>query len=268
MAADLFKKQGEEYWKGRPNYPEELFQFISSNTPCHDLAWDVGTGSGQAAVSLAQIYKNVIATDTSQGQLDFAPPLPNVRYQCTPPDMSLSELENMVSKQGSVDLVLVAQAMHWFDLPTFYKQVKSVLKKPHGVIAAWCYTTPVVNDGVDSIFKRIYFVDSRAYWTHGRHLIVDKYRSIDFPFEPVDGADHTGPFEFKTERLMDLEEYLAYTKSASAYQTARDKGVELVTDDVFEEFKGAWNEDGNDKKIVKFPIYLRMGKVGSLNLHD
>lgn len=97
---------------------------------------------------------------------------------------------------------------------------------------------------------------------------MDKYRSIDFPFEPVDGADHTGPFEFKTERLMDLEEYLAYTKSASAYQTARDKGVELVTDDVFEEFKGAWNEDGNDKKIVKFPIYLRMGKVGGLNLVD
>lgn len=65
----------------------------------------------QARFQLAQIYKNVIATDTSQGQLDFAPPLPNVRYQCTPPDMSLSELKNMVSEQGSVDLVLVAQAM-------------------------------------------------------------------------------------------------------------------------------------------------------------
>ncbi|XP_058204524.1 uncharacterized protein LOC131318630 [Rhododendron vialii] len=268
MAADLFKKQGEEYWKGRPSYPEELFRFIASNTPSHDLAWDVGTGSGQAAASLAQIYKNVIATDTSQGQLDFAPKIPNVRFQCTPPDMSLSELSNMVSEQGSVDLVMVAQALHWFDLPTFYKQVNWVLKRPHGVIAAWCYTVPEVSDRVNSIFKRIYYVDSRAYWSSGRNLIVDQYRSIDFPFEPVDGADHTGPFEFKTERVMDLEEYLAYTISGSAYQTARDKGVELLSDDVIEEFKEAWNEDGNDKKVVKFPTYLRMGKVGESKLYD
>lgn len=94
---------------------------------------------------------------------------------------------------------------------------------------------------------------------------MDKYRSIDFPFEPVDGTDHTGPFEFKTERVMDLEEYLAYTMSGHAYQKARDKGVELLTDDVIEEFMGAWNEDGDDRRVVKFPVYLRMGKVGSLN---
>ncbi|KAA8518023.1 hypothetical protein F0562_015496 [Nyssa sinensis] len=261
--ADLFLKQGKDYSVSRPGYPEEVFQFIASKTPQHDLAWDVGTGSGQAAISLAGIYKNVIATDTSQNQLDFAPKLPNVRYQCTPPGMSTTELERNVAVPASVDVVTIAQALHWFDLPTFYQQVKWVLKRPHGVIAAWCYTTPEGNDNVDSIFRRVYFVDSRAYWSPGRNLVVDKYRSIDFPFEPVDGADHTGPFEFKTERLMDLDEYLAYTRSASAYQTARDKGVELLTDDVIEDFKRAWGEDGNGQKVVKFPVYLRIGKLGN-----
>ncbi|CAL5431119.1 unnamed protein product [Camellia sinensis] len=263
--ADLFKKQGKLYWKSRPSYPEELFQFIASKTPSHDLVWDVGTGSGQAARSVAAIYKNVIATDTSQGQLDFAPNLPNVQYRCTPPNMSLTELENMVSEQTSVDLVAIAQALHWFDLPTFYQQVKWVLKKPDGVIAAWTYTMPEVNDGVDSIFRRVYFVDSRPYWDSGRNLVVDKYKSINFPFEPVDGVDHTGPFEFKIEWLMDLEDYLTYTRSGSAYQTAHDKGVELLTEDVVEEFKRAWNEDGNGQMVVKFPVYLRIGKVGNLN---
>ncbi|XAR62342.1 hypothetical protein NMG60_11017068 [Bertholletia excelsa] len=250
MASDLFQKQGKIYRKSRPNYPEELYQFIASKTPFHHLAWDVGTGSGQAAVALAGIFKNVVATDTSQGQLDFAPKLPNVRYQRTPPNMSAAELEQQVSDQGGVDLVTVAQAMHWFDLPSFHREGA---------------TTPEISDKVDSIFNRVYFMDSRSYWSSGRNLIVDRYRSIDFPFEPADGCDHMGPFEFKAERLMDLEDYLAYTRSGSAYRTARDKGVELLTDDVVEEFKQAWGDGGNCQKIIKFPVYLRIGKVGNLN---
>lgn len=49
MAA-LFNKQAEKYAATRPSYPDELFDFIASKTPRHDLVWDVGTGSGQAAV--------------------------------------------------------------------------------------------------------------------------------------------------------------------------------------------------------------------------
>nr|POE52738.1 hypothetical protein CFP56_23153 [Quercus suber] len=49
--ADLFIKQAEQYAEGRPSYPPELFEFIASKTPSHDLAWDVGAGSGQAARS-------------------------------------------------------------------------------------------------------------------------------------------------------------------------------------------------------------------------
>ena len=37
----------------------------------------------------------------------------------------------------------------------------------------------------------------------------NKYRTIDFPFEPADGEVNTGPFEFLTERVtervMDLD---------------------------------------------------------------
>jgi hypothetical protein len=47
--AKLFIKQAENYAKGRPSYPPELFEFIASKTSCQNLAWDVGTGSGQAA---------------------------------------------------------------------------------------------------------------------------------------------------------------------------------------------------------------------------
>ncbi|GAV81496.1 Methyltransf_11 domain-containing protein [Cephalotus follicularis] len=260
--AELFIKQAKQYAKGRPSYPQELFQFIASKTPIHDLAWDVGTGSGQAAQSLAKIYKNVIATDTSPKQLEYAIKLPNIRYQHTPPTMSLAELEQNVAAHSSVDLVTIAQALHWFDLPIFYQHVSWVLKKPHGVIAAWCYTTPQVNDSVDAVFEPFYSIDCEPYWDPARKLVDNKYMSIHFPFEAVDGTDNTGPFEFVTERTMDLEDYFTYLRSWSAYQTARDQGVDLLNNGVMEKFKCAWNEDGHSKKVVKCSVYLKIGRVG------
>ncbi|XP_052187068.1 uncharacterized protein LOC127797910 [Diospyros lotus] len=263
--AELFLRQGKHYAAGRPSYPAELFRFIASKTPCHDLAWDVATGTGQAASSLAGIYKNVIASDASQKQLDFAPKLPNVRYQCTPPTMSTAELNTYIAAEGSLDLVTIAQAMHWFDLPIFYQQVKRLLKPSHGILAAWCYTMPEINDGFDAIFRQFYLVDCSPFCNSARELVDNKYTTIDFPFEPVDGTDHTGPFEFASEKLMDLDNFLTFIRSWSAYQIAKEKGIELLTDDLINNFKRAWSEDGNDRKVLKFPIHLRIGKVTSLN---
>jgi hypothetical protein len=100
--------------------------------------------------------------------------------------------------------------MHWFDLHAFYQQVKWILKKPNGVIAAWCYTVPEVNDSVDSVLNPFYSIDSDPYWEPQLKLIDDKYMSIGFPFEPVEGADHTGPSKFVAEKLMNLDEYFTY----------------------------------------------------------
>lgn len=138
-----------------------------------------------------------------------------------------------------------------------------MLKKPNGVIAAWCYTIPRVNNVVDTVFDRFYTVDVDPYWDPQRKLVDNKYRSIDFPFAPVDGEDNTGPFEFTTERLMDLDGFFTYIRSWSAYQTAKEKGVELLSDDVIAAFREAWNDGGDGNKAVKFPVNLRIGRVGN-----
>ncbi|CAN1144686.1 Putative methyltransferase DDB_G0268948 [Linum perenne] len=257
----LFIKQAKEYAKTRPTYPHQLFQFIASTTPFHHLVWDVGTGSGQAAQSLAGIYKNVIATDTSETQLQFAPKLPNVQYRHTPPVITISDLPRFVGEESTVDLVTVAQALHWLDLPEFYRQVRWVLKKPHGVIAAWCYGTPETNSGVDSVFNHFYAVESAPYWDPQRKLVDDGYKGVYFPFEEVVEGEGTGPLRFVTEKLMDLDGFFTYLRSWSAYQTAKEKGIELLGDDVIHKFTSVWEEDGVVEKLVRFPVYLRIGKV-------
>lgn len=54
--AELFVNQGKEYAIARPSYPPQLFQFIASKTPSHNLVWDVATGSGQAAKSVCSLF--------------------------------------------------------------------------------------------------------------------------------------------------------------------------------------------------------------------
>lgn len=60
---DLFSENANLDAAARPRYPEELFTFIAAQAPARNRAWDCGTGSGQAAVSLAERFAEVVATD-------------------------------------------------------------------------------------------------------------------------------------------------------------------------------------------------------------
>ncbi|XP_042020335.1 putative methyltransferase DDB_G0268948 [Salvia splendens] len=261
--AELFVKQAKEYSESRPTYPQQLFDFIASKSISNDLAWDVGTGTGQAALSLAAIYNNVITTDTSPAQLELAAPHPNITYRCTTTVVAMDELQTKVGSQSTFDLVAVAQAMQWFDRLAFYDRAKWLLKKPGGVLAAWCYTTPEVVATIDAVFHIFYTVDSQPYWDSARGACGRKYETAEFPFEPVDGHKDTWPVPFNAEKEMDLEGFFTYLRSWSAYQTAKEKGVELLTGDVVDRFTAAWSGDGVTRKTKVFPVYLRIGKVGS-----
>ena len=159
----------------------------------------------------------------------------------------------------------MTQGVHWFDFPNIVRQVEWARKEPNEVIAAWCYAVPESNPSLDSVFQRFYELYSDPYWEPERKLVDKKYETIDFPFEPVDGVDHTGPFQFKAETVMDLEGFFTYISSWSSYQTAKEKGVELLNENVVKDFTSAWNEDGISKKVVTSPIHLRIGKVGNLH---
>lgn len=138
--AGLFDKQAEIYLQARPTYPPEWFSLFAERTTHHSLAWDAGTGNGQAAVAVANHYNQVIATDVSQAQLSFAKPHPKIKYLHTPLSMSDDELVTLLGGEGSVDLVIVATAIHYFDLDRFYNIVNRVLRKPGGLIAVWRYS--------------------------------------------------------------------------------------------------------------------------------
>ena len=52
---ELFVKQAEVYRRARPRCPVEVISYFASLTPSHELAWDVGTGNGQAAAMVRHL---------------------------------------------------------------------------------------------------------------------------------------------------------------------------------------------------------------------
>ncbi|KAH9329967.1 hypothetical protein KI387_002075, partial [Taxus chinensis] len=126
----------------------------------------------------------VIATDISKQQLELAQYHPRVTYALTQDVLTDQALQSTVGMDGSVDLVTVAMAVHWFDLDTFYSQVKRILRKPGGVIAVWGYSGPRVSPAVDAVYKK--FVEStRGHWNPKKGYVVEGYRTLPFPFQPV-----------------------------------------------------------------------------------
>jgi methylase of polypeptide subunit release factors len=101
---DHFSRQAADYAKFRPDYPRELFDYLGRIAPSHQLAWDCGTGNGQAAVALASAFDRVVATDASEKQITNADPHERVEYRVAPAEDSGIESETL-------DLIVVAQAL-------------------------------------------------------------------------------------------------------------------------------------------------------------
>ena len=123
---DHFSKQAAAYQTYRPHYPEALFRHIASHVSRHEMAWDCATGNGQAAHGMVPFFDKIIATDASEKQIEQAAPHPQIEYLIAP-------AEDVPLQRQSMDLVLVAQALHWFDWPKFYDEVRRVVR-PGGLV--------------------------------------------------------------------------------------------------------------------------------------
>ncbi len=194
---DHFSTQAATYAAARPTYPEALFSFLAAQSPAMETALDVATGNGQAALGLAPHFTRVIACDASQAQIDKAQPADNVTYHCAGADA-------LPVEDGSIDLITVAQALHWFPLDEFYAEVRRVLK-PGGLIAAISYGVQQFDDpALNAAIHALYDGVLGDYWPPERFHIETEYRDLPFPFEQLETPDFPMPATWTLNSLERL----------------------------------------------------------------
>lgn len=243
---DHFSQQAKIYAAYRPGYPETLFQWLASQNPVHDCVWDCGTGNGQAATVLARYFKQVVATDASAAQIAAAPVVDRVEFRVAPAERS-------GLPDHSVDLITVAQALHWFDLDAFYAEAKRVLKDG-GVLAAWTYgVIELADERINPWVQHFYYDVVGPYWPPERRHVETGYRDLPFPFSLIDT-----PAMFMEERwpLAALGGYLRSWSATQRYANA--KGEDPVA--ALESQIKALGVDADEVFLIRWPLSLRVGR--------
>jgi len=241
---DHFSKQAADYAKFRPRYPHEMFEYLGSVAPRRQLAWDSGTGNGQAAVGLASVFDRVIATDASEKQISNAEPHERVEYR-------IASAEESGLESDTIDLIMVAQALHWFDLPRFYEEVPRVLKSK-GVFAASAYKFFHITPEIDPLVNHRYYDKVVGPFWPPERTLVEKFEELPFPFSEI----QTPSFEMIAQ--WNLEHLLGYLRSWSATQrfiAAKNRDpLEIIAG----ELRAAWGDAKEPRRVV-WPLTLRVG---------
>jgi len=238
---DLFSGHAKLYAAARPTYPVSLIAEVAALAPGRALAWDAGTGNGQAARLLASHVERVHATDASAQQIDQAEPHPRIHFAAEPAERcSLGE--------GSCDLVFVGQALHWFDLERFYGEARRVLR-PGGVLAAIGYSWFYVDPPVDEIVGRTLLKPLERQWASGNWLLIDGYRNIPFPGAEVRLTPSAVHLTWTREQLQ------AYVTSWSAVQKLGTSSVAAALD----ELGSVWPDD--QPRHVLMPVISRAARL-------
>ena len=208
---------------------------------------------------MAEHYEQVIATDVSEAQLKCATPHPRVKYLHTPLSLPDDEIVRLIGGEGSVDLVTVALAVHWFDLPTFYPLVTRLLRKPGGVFVVWGYHIPTVSPTIDPLMKR-FLHTTLPFWNEKIQLSFDGYKTLPFPFESVGLGCEGQPVSLDIPKKISCDRFLRMLRSWSSVVTAKDQGIDLLSEEVVKEFETAW---GGPQVIasVTYKGFMLAGKV-------
>ena len=243
---DHFAPAADAYAAYRPHYPAALFEWIAAAAPrVTGRAWDCGTGSGQAAVGLAPSFDTVVATDASVAQVARAAAHERVHY-------AVAAAEAAPLAPASVDVVVVAQALHWMALDAFYAEVRRVVA-PGGIVAVWSYALMEIDAAVDPLVLHLYRDVLGPWWPAERVHVDAGYRDLPFPFARLDAP------AFEMRHAWTREQLVGYLGTWSAVLRRREAHGDPLP--AFAEALAAAWPDARERRTVRWPLALRAGRV-------
>lgn len=240
---DFFSEKSSEYRKYRPDYPEELFEFLASLSGGRQLAWDCATGSGQCAHGLTPFFTKIIATDGSSNQIQNAKSHHAIEYK-----VMLAESTDFPSE--SFDLITVGQALHWLDTDAFFNEANRVLKAD-GILAVWSYNLLEVSAETDQVIRDFYENELASYWPPERKHVEANYSTIHFPFS--NQQTHL----FKMEKSWSLQQLLGYISSWSAVKMCLAGNGHNAVNAFSDRLAATWGNK-EQKQTISWPLTVHI----------
>ncbi|MDX1455691.1 MAG: class I SAM-dependent methyltransferase [Gammaproteobacteria bacterium] len=241
---DHFSAHAADYASARPTYPPRLFEWLAEQCEERQLAWDVATGNGQAAMSLAEHFEKVLASDGSAAQLEAAQRHPSINYQ-------QAVAGDPWLPGDCVDLVTVAQAVHWFDQERFFADAMRVLK-PGGVLAVWGYGRVEVSPNIDRIEEVFYKDVVGDYWPPERSQLDAELSELEMPGESIEVPD------FEMSVTWTARQFINYIGTWSAVRRYRDaKGHDPLVW-LQGELDPFWRS--HERRRVRWPLFLKVSR--------
>ncbi|MXQ11798.1 class I SAM-dependent methyltransferase [Microvirga makkahensis] len=243
---DHFSAKSSDYATYRPTYPRALVDYLAGLCGHADLALDVGCGTGQLSVLLAERFGRVIATDASAEQIGKAQAHEHVEYRVAPAEQS-------GLAAGSVDLITAAQAAHWFDLDAFYEEARRV-GKPGAVLSLITYGVIQADPEINPVIQHFYKNIVGAYWPPERRHVEEGYRSFAFPFEEWDAPPLAIEVQWQATDLM------GYVDTWSAVRGLEKAQGREPLGQFRRELLAQWGEPQR-RRVIRFPLSLRVGRM-------
>jgi ubiquinone/menaquinone biosynthesis C-methylase UbiE len=127
--AHSFGGVADAYERGRPTYPAEAVTWMLGDQPLSVL--ELGAGTGKLTRTLTSLGHDVHATDPDEAMLAvLEQQVPGVRT-------AVASAEDIPLADASVDVVIAAQAFHWFDLDRALPEIARVLRPQGRICLTW-----------------------------------------------------------------------------------------------------------------------------------
>ena len=223
-----FEGLADNYSTNRPQYPQRLLGELNGllgNGPL--LAIDVASGTGistravaRALGDRAQIIGVEPSEDMRRRAAEDTPREASIRYQ-------EGRAEALTFDDGSLDLIFVGQALHWFDRPAFYAEAGRVLK-PGGVVAIARNTRNWRKSAFVSEYEAFHELYLPGFSRNEREL------DPAVEFATFDWVERMATFEEEWVRPMKLTSFLGMAQSSSKVTQALhnagwDNGIAKLT---------------------------------------
>ncbi len=201
-----FNRVAEAYSKNRPGYPDALYTKLLHLNGGRRFARvaDVGCGTGQSSYGLLRIADSVIGIEPGESLRKLAAErYPSIRFK-------KGSGENTGIEDSSLDLVTVATAFYWMDMPRALLEFSRILK-PRGILSIYRYGFPHLDSSSGDVVMR----HMNENWDYYRDPVL---KGSDPSLGEIQSSNLfvESDCEVLENRVaLDVEEYVGFLSSTS-----------------------------------------------------